>query len=325
MRPSSTRICGKQVHAKLTENAHARRHGTNANTPSLLRGLIYDEEGNRFTPSHAVKNGKRYRYYVSQRVIRDRSTASDRPGRIPAHDLEQLVLNEIRNFFSSADRITSILGLADDDLTTTQALIEAALQFAKSMQNGSPAAVSEKLTGVVASIIVHQNSIGVQVLKEGARAQLLKPAQSRSRKPQTIPGSSEAPIVLTIPAKLKRCGIETRLIIPGSADVQSRKPVPALVKAISRAHDWIRRIEAGEFRDLRAISTATGLAPRYVRLILRCAFVAPEIVETIIEGRQAPDLTLASLVKDVSLVWQPHDGFESLERYPNEISNSPSG
>ena len=61
----------ERVQAKLAENTHAHRHGTNADAPSLLRGLVYDEGGNRFTPSHAVKNGKRYRYYVSQRVIRD--------------------------------------------------------------------------------------------------------------------------------------------------------------------------------------------------------------------------------------------------------------
>ncbi len=59
-----------EVQAKLKANVHARRNGTNASAPSLLRGLLYDAEGNRYTPSHAVKNGKRYRYYISQKVVR---------------------------------------------------------------------------------------------------------------------------------------------------------------------------------------------------------------------------------------------------------------
>jgi len=97
--------------------------------------------------------------------------------------------------------------------------------------------------------------------------------------------------------------METRLIVPGFAEVQSRKPVLALVKAVSRAHDWIRRIEAGEFKNLQAISIETGLAPRHVRSILRCAFVAPEIVEAIVEGRQPSDLTLVALLKNIPLSW----------------------
>jgi len=292
----------ERVQAKLIENTRARRHGTNADAPSLLRGLVYDEEGNCFTPSHAVKNGKRYRYYVSQRVIRDAS-ATSRPGRIPARDLEQLVLNELRNFFSSADRVVGRLGLASDDLTTTQALIETALQFAKSMQADLPSAASEKLTAVLTSIVVHQDSLEVWLFQEGTRALFLKPDQSPIAPAKKHHGTNEEPVILTIPAKLKRCGIETRLIIPGSADVQSRKPVTALVKAVSRAHDWICKIEAGEFKNLRAISRATGLAPRHVRSILLCAFVAPEIVEAILDGSQPPELNLAVLLKDNPQNW----------------------
>src|SRR5271169_4026672 len=74
----------QKVHAKLAENVHARRHGTNASAPSALRGLLYDEDGNRFTASHAIKNGKRYRYYVSQRVARNGPRSADEPNRIPA-------------------------------------------------------------------------------------------------------------------------------------------------------------------------------------------------------------------------------------------------
>ena len=70
-------------------------------SPSLLRGLLFEESGDRFTPAHTVKRGKRYRYYISQRVIRDATTGQFKPGRIPARELEQPVLVELRRFFSS--------------------------------------------------------------------------------------------------------------------------------------------------------------------------------------------------------------------------------
>jgi len=61
------------VHAKLTENRLERSSGTRASEPSSLRGKLFDEDGAPLTPSHAVKSGRRYRYYVS----RDSSSGSD--------------------------------------------------------------------------------------------------------------------------------------------------------------------------------------------------------------------------------------------------------
>jgi site-specific DNA recombinase len=95
----------ESVRAKLAENHRARRHRTNASEPSPLSGLIFDEDGCLYTPSHAVKNGKRYRYYVSRRIIHGRSPAAGQPSRIPARELEQLVLTELASFFGSADRL----------------------------------------------------------------------------------------------------------------------------------------------------------------------------------------------------------------------------
>ena len=79
--------------------------------------------------------------------------------------------------------------------------------------------------------------------------------------------------------------------------------MPALVKAISRAHEWVRLIVAGEYKNQRAVATATGLNERYVCKVIQCAFLAPEIVETIVKGRQAPEMTLVALLDDVPLSW----------------------
>jgi hypothetical protein len=105
--------------------------------------------------------------------------------------------------------------------------------------------------------------------------------------------------------KLKRCGGEMRLIIPGwAASDQRRQPVLSLIKAVSRASDWVRRMEGGEFKHQRDLAKATKIEPRYINAILRVAFLAPEIVEAIIDGRQPPDLTLGSLTGVLSMSWQ---------------------
>src|SRR5690606_15725854 len=67
-----------------------------ATAPSLLAGLVNDASGERMSPTHAIKNGTRYRYYVSQSLIkRGRPQASDAACRVPAADLEMLVESRI--------------------------------------------------------------------------------------------------------------------------------------------------------------------------------------------------------------------------------------
>jgi site-specific DNA recombinase len=297
----------ESVRAKLGENHRARRHRTDTSEPSLLSGLVFDQDGSRYTPSHAVKNGKRYRYYVSQRIIHGRSPATAQPSRIPARELEQLVLTELASFFGSADRVTAIMDQVGEDLATTRAVVDAAQQYAKALAGDSTSGLREMLAGIVVRITIQQDSIEVRVSKEGARSRLLNQERILGQ------DSDGQPIVLAIEMKLKRCGGEMRLIIPGWAITdQRRRPLPSLIKAVSRASDWVRRMEGGEFKDQRDLAKATKHDPRYINSILRVAFLAPEIVEAIIDGRQPPNLTLGSLTGVLSMNWQQQKKLISL-------------
>jgi hypothetical protein len=83
---SGVRPCRHQplwdaVQAQLARNAAERNSSARHRQPSLLAGLLYDGDGNRMTPSHAVKNGTRYRYYVSGSLItKDRDRRADHRG-----------------------------------------------------------------------------------------------------------------------------------------------------------------------------------------------------------------------------------------------------
>ena len=149
-------------------------------------------------------------------------------------------MTELASFFGSADRVSAILGQAGEDLETTRALVDAAQQFAKALAGDSTSGLREMLAGIVFRITIRQDSIEVYVSKEGTRARLLNQKRILGQDP------NEQPVVLTIAMKLKRCGGEMRLIIPGWAAIdQRRQPVSSLIKAVSRASDWVRRMEAG--------------------------------------------------------------------------------
>ena len=68
---------------------------------SLLAGMVFDENGERLTPTHAIKKGARYRYYVSASLVKGEGKGSH-GRRIPAGDLETLVIARLRDFFADA-------------------------------------------------------------------------------------------------------------------------------------------------------------------------------------------------------------------------------
>jgi hypothetical protein len=77
-----------RVQAVLAENRVARAIGADAKYPSLLAGLVFDDSGERLTPTHAVKKGTRYRYYVSTSLITGAAKDHSQGRRIPAGNLD---------------------------------------------------------------------------------------------------------------------------------------------------------------------------------------------------------------------------------------------
>lgn len=196
----------------------------------------------------------------------------------------------------------SSLSLADDGVAQIRNIAEAANACAKELSGSSAPQVNEMLTAVSLRATVLRQSIRIQLEQHAVRARLL--VRNETGKDPEIVNKDDL-ITLEIPATLKRQRGELRLIIPGpQGNEPRRESVHALVKAISRAHEWVRRIETGEFKDQRAIAVATGINERYISHILPCAFVAPDVVEAIIEGDHTSDLDLACLLNNASLNWR---------------------
>ena len=74
----------RRVQGHLEENRRERREGDKALEPSLLTGMVFDASSEPMTPTHAVKKGTRYRYYVSRRLITGPATDRSRGERVPA-------------------------------------------------------------------------------------------------------------------------------------------------------------------------------------------------------------------------------------------------
>src|SRR5215216_5167254 len=83
------------VQQKLAGNAVARQVGLRG-SPAILAGRLYDDGGNRMSPTHANKRGARYRYYVSHALLQNRPQEAGSVPRVPAPEVESIVVQALR-------------------------------------------------------------------------------------------------------------------------------------------------------------------------------------------------------------------------------------
>src|SRR5690606_29903728 len=84
-----------KVHAILQTSPRRRASNTRAQTPALLKGLLFGPDGAAFSPTHTKKGDKLYRYYVSQSVLKRGADACS-VGRVPAAEVETAVIDQLR-------------------------------------------------------------------------------------------------------------------------------------------------------------------------------------------------------------------------------------
>ena len=100
-----------EVQAKLSANAIERVSSEAMANPSLPAGLLYNGRGYRMTPSHAVKKGRCYRYYVSQPLIKKSRDAAPEELRIAAGEIKRIVLSGIGQLLDDPRRPAEALPL----------------------------------------------------------------------------------------------------------------------------------------------------------------------------------------------------------------------
>jgi DNA invertase Pin-like site-specific DNA recombinase len=287
-----------KVQVQLRANCEVRRTGSNAKSPSLLVGLLYDPDGHRFTPFHADKRGKRYRYYVSQAKVHGRHAASSSPTRIPARDIEELVCGRTQSLLRSPEQLLQATGAQSSDAATCKMIITAGRQLARIWPSKSMFDERELLRDVIGRIVVHETRLQIEVVQSALRAVLL------GGQPDHRSKSTQDLFTITIDAEIKRCGWEVRLIVPSNSGTRMpTRPALPLIKAVARVHHWPEKIMTGEFQSRQSIAQFAQFDQRYVGRILQFAFLAPDIIEAILEGHQPADLTVQRLLRGFPLAW----------------------
>jgi hypothetical protein len=266
------------VQAKLSAQDAKQGRGR-AESGALLMGFLYDDRGNRMSPSHTTRKAGRYRYYVSQAVLQGRKSDAGSIARIAAEELEGIVVGALRGAFPDADPVTD--GAVFRDATSSDRV-----------RSREPCDHDQRtrdlVSGHVERIAIHATEVEI----------LLRTTDVAS--PRSGPDGKER--VLHVPLG-RRLRDHKEIIVPGNAGIPARSLDHSLVLSVARGRAWVNALRRGEYTNIAEIARKFDLSEPYVKRMLRLAFLAPEIVEAIAEGRQPRGLTLQRLISPLPPAW----------------------
>ncbi|NVK06111.1 MAG: recombinase family protein [Marivivens sp.] len=269
----------EEVQNKLQEvSAKARGLGTHLNastlpTHGILKGKLFDETGDRLTPSHTKSKGKYHRYYVSNRLISGGKDPS--AWRLNAEQLEQTIVSVIAcHIQSSADSLNLIASPTSEE--------------ARLMQ--------EKASSLLSELNSRGGQIIAVLLEMAAISQGHLDVQLSPRSLSAVFGVEAARIsphikTFRVPLTIKKRGVEAKLF---AGEFQS-KPDRTLLTALSKAEVWVDQLKAG--LSLSDIADQQNCSESFIRKRIALAFLSPEIKSAILEGRQPVDLSLEKLTR----------------------------
>ena len=265
------------VQAKLEGRSNRHAGKTNGNG-SLLAGLIFDDKAKRLTPNHAVKGNKRYRYYISSALNGKRAEEGNKGWRLPAKEIEKLVKESLNRFLKDQLQLMSALSLD----TPTMQEMEGLNRFT----SGNPIRLSSEslVTRLITRVTVYEDKLLLELSTASLRETIGLRQIENGNKTHCV----------SVPIKLKRRGVETKLVVLNSAHAPSRK-VTNLIKLVARSMDWFEKLKSGETSSLEEIAKREHMSASDVSRYLPLAFLAPDIVASIAKGRQPIELSVQRL------------------------------
>jgi DNA invertase Pin-like site-specific DNA recombinase len=275
------------IQAQLTGNTVARYAGTRTHQPSLLTGILFDRDGSRMTPSYAVKKGTRYRYYVSRPLITKDQTERSTGLRIPAAEVDHLVTSRVRQWLLDPDGIYRSIRLPDP--SAQRRLVARAAEIGNSWTKLPGTRQRALLTALIDRIDVAGDQIDIH-FRPTRLAALLDVATPL---PSAIDDKTH---ILSVPIRLRRAGREIMMRIDSTAPFATAKPNLRLIKLLIRARRFNTALMGGDRVPFAALAKREGVSPSYFTRLIRLNYLAPDITQAILDGRQPPDLTANKLL-----------------------------
>ena len=168
----------------------------------------------------------------------------------------------------------------------------------------APATKRQILIHLVDRIDIKRETLEIRIMSGRLLSILL---DENDRRDRIRPNEDDEPsITLSVPARLKRAGLETRLLIDGAGGGPRREPDRSLLRLLSQAHCFHEMVMRNRGKTISELAEEAGVGGSYFTRILRLSFLAPDVVKTILRDRHPIELTAKKLASDTRLpiVWE---------------------
>jgi len=240
---------------------------------SLLTGKVFDETGDRLTPSHTKSaKGRRLRYYVSHRLIRSTGPKDPSGWRLPGPELEAMVTGLVaKHLGTPAFRANIVEGASTEEL----AAIDEQLANSVARSEAGCAESRAKVLATVRRVDIAPGEIKVALSPQGVASMLQVECDK----------ISEELLGIASEFQHRKRGVETKLILENAAAPRDE----TLIRNIARAHRYFEKILAGQ--TFGEIAKSEDVSKRRVQQLIEQAFLAPDVIRDIFDGRQPTGLT----------------------------------
>jgi site-specific DNA recombinase len=223
------------------------------------------------SPTHSNKLGVRYRYYVSHALLQNRTEEAGSVTRVPAPEIEHLVLDGVR-----AHLLSTEIPFATEDRDLIERRVD--------------------------RVIVRSQAVQVCLTPSGPTGPV---------EPHNDPPAPGEPATTTLMLPWAAADfVAVKGIVHEPATKSTMKPGirDALLAAIAKARGWIEDLRLGRVATLVEVAQRESLGERQVRLLAPLAFVAPRIILAISDGVAPADLTVTRLAKALAYSWAEQEG-----------------
>ena len=174
----------EQVHDILQESPRKRANNSRTQTPALLKGLLFTATGAAMTPSSTKKGSRRYRYYVSMDLLRNREAPEDGiPRRLPADTVEAAVITEIRRVLRTPETTAQVIATLERDDIPEAEVISALQEFQQLWEQLFPSEQARIIQLLVRRVTVTADGLTIDLRTDGIAGvmrELMTPRKSEA-------------------------------------------------------------------------------------------------------------------------------------------------
>ncbi len=264
------------VQAKLAQNLN-RSDLRKSKSDALLTGCIFDDRGNLMSPSHAVKKGVRYRYYVSTAAAQGRKADAGSVARVSASEIEAIVLDALQG---------QLIETLPEEATARRDLFK-------------------------------HIDLRVSVGSQAIDLTWIDTAEQRTRADFTHPADAALPLddhqkqSLSIPYIFNGHKRRRDIVLPTTTSSYVRpiehQEQQSLTRSIAQGRGWLKEVMAGA--SIVTIAARESRSERMIRIMLSLAFLDPKLIRAALHGALPRGISMRRLI-DAPMFW--HDQWTAI-------------